>query len=217
MSKIKGVIFDMDGLLIDSEPLWRKAICEVYKNIGYNMTEEMASLSTGMRSDEVSKYWLAYFEDTKNNYKDVELNTLATVQEMIEKEGKIMPYVKQTLAFFKNEQIPIALASSSPLGIIQSVVEKLEIEQYFKVMCSAEFEEYGKPHPAVFISTANYLRVEPQDCLVFEDSLMGVIAAKAAKMHCIAVPSKEDYNNPKFGIADLKIKHLGEFLTKETK
>lgn len=215
MTKIKGVIFDMDGLLIDSEPLWRKAICAIYNDLGYKMTEEMAASTTGMRSDEVAKHWLNYFGDKTNTYKDVELNTLSLVQELIEKEGIMMPFVKETLDFFKDEQILIALASSSPLGIIQSVVEKLEIEKYFKVMCSAEFEEYGKPHPAVFISTANYLRVEPTDCIVFEDSIQGVIAAKAAKMKCIAVPSMQDYDNPKYSIADMKIKNLGLFLENE--
>lgn len=217
MTKIKGVIFDMDGLLIDSEPLWRKAICTIYHNLGYTMTEEMAASTMGMRSDEVAKYWLNYFNDSENSYKDVELNTLSLVQELIEKEGEIMPFVIETLDFFKNEQIPIAIASSSPLGIIQSVVDKLKIERYFKVMCSAEFEEYGKPHPSVFISTANYLRVAPTDCLVFEDSITGVIAAKAAKMKCIAVPSKQDYDNPKFVLADIKIGSLKEFLEKEKK
>ncbi|MCB9227577.1 MAG: hexitol phosphatase HxpB [Chitinophagales bacterium] len=217
MTKIKGVIFDMDGLLIDSEPLWRKAICSIYNDLGYSMTEQMAASTMGMRSDEVAKYWLSYFDDTKNSYKDVELNTLSLVQELIEKEGVMMPYVQETLDFFKHEQIPIAIASSSPLGIIQSVVDKLGIKRYFKVMCSAEFEEYGKPHPSVFISTANYLRVAPTDCLVFEDSISGVIAAKAAKMQCIAVPSKQDYDNPKFALADLKIRSLKEFLEKEKK
>ena len=203
MTKIKGVIFDMDGLLIDSEPLWRKAICAIYNDLGYSMTEQMAASTMGMRSDEVAKYWLNYFGDNKNTYKDVELNTL--------------PFVKETLDFFKNEQIPIAIASSSPLGLIQSAVEKLEIERYFKVMCSAEYEEYGKPHPAVFLSTASYLRVAPTDCLVFEDSLTGIIAAKAAKMQCIAVPSKQDYDNPKFVLADLKVASLKDFLEKEKK
>lgn len=209
---IKGVIFDMDGLLIDSEPFWRIAETEAFKKVGCELTDDMLQQTMGMRNDEVVKYWVQHFDLKNANYGQIELDILARVQELVEKEGKALPYVYETLRFFKEQQIPIALASSSPMGIIQSVVDTLDIERYFKVMCSAEFEEYGKPHPAVFISAAHYLRVEPSDCLVLEDSLNGVIAAKAAKMQCIAVPDKHNVNNPKYTIADLVMENLGELL-----
>lgn len=214
---IKAVIFDMDGLLIDSEPFWRIAEIGVFKDLGYALTDEMLQGTMGMRNDEVVKHWVAYFGIKDANYGQIEIDVLAKVQELVEASGEVLPGVIETLDFFKDQQIPIALASSSPLGIIQSVVDTLGIESYFKVMCSAEFEEYGKPHPAVFIAAANYLRVAPENCLVFEDSLNGIIAAKAAKMQCITIPAKENFNKPKYDLADAKFKTLLDFLSLELK
>ena len=203
---IKAVIFDMDGLLIDSEPFWRIAEIGVFKDLGYELTDDMLQTTMGMRNDEVVKHWVAYFGIQQANYGQIEIDILAKVQEQVEEKGTPLPGVIDTLNFFKSQQIPIALASSSPLGIIQSVVDRLGIENYFKVMCSAEFEEYGKPHPAVFLAAANYLRVAPENCLVFEDSLNGIIAAKAAKMQCITIPAKENLANEKYNLADVKFK-----------
>lgn len=205
----------MDGLLIDSEPFWRIAEIEAFKKQKCILTEAMCMTTMGMRNDEFVKYWVKHFGLKNVNFGEIELDILAKVQELIEAKGKLLPGVIETLEFFKKQQIPIALASSSPLGIIQSVVDTLKIEKYFKVMCSAEFEEFGKPHPAVFIAAANYLRVEADDCLVFEDSVNGVIAAKAAKMKCIAIPALENYKNSGFAIADAKFTSLIDFLAEE--
>lgn len=208
---IKCVIFDMDGLLIDSEPFWRIAEIEAFKRIGIHLKDEQLNATMGMRHDEVVNYWLKKYDKEYENNQYIELDILAKVQELVEEKGTMMSGVLEILEFFKQKKIPIALASSSPLGIIQSVLETLKIKNKFKVTYSAEYEEFGKPHPAVFIATANYMRVDPEDCLVFEDSLNGVLAAKAAKMKCIAIPSKEDFEKPQFAIADLKLKSLLDF------
>lgn len=212
---IKAVIMDMDGLLIDSEPFWRVAEIDAFKKVGAQLTDELLSQTMGMRNDEVVKYWVNYFKIEHANYGQLELDILASVQEQVEAKGELLPGVLDTLNFFKEQQTPIALASSSPMGIIQSVVDTTGIESYFKVMCSAEFEEYGKPHPAVFLSAASYLRVEPEQCLVFEDSVNGVIAAKAAKMKCIAIPASQDYLKQSYAIADNKFASLVDFLAIE--
>jgi HAD superfamily hydrolase (TIGR01509 family) len=208
---IKCVIFDMDGTLIDSEPFWRIAEREAFAKVGVHLDDNQLSATMGMRHDEVVKYWHHRFRWQDTPLEEVELDILAKVQELIEEKGQPMNGVDYILDFFKQKQIPIALASSSPLGIIQSVLHTLNIENKFKVTCSAEYEEFGKPHPAVFIATANYMRVDPQDCLVFEDSPNGVIAAKAAKMKCVAVPDPDNFYHKHFEIADLKIKSLNDF------
>ena len=105
----------------------------------------------------------------------------------------------------------MALASSSHEILIQTVIKKLSLEKYFLVTRSGQHEKYGKPHPQIFISTAQALNVYPTDCIVFEDSLNGILAAKAARMYCIAVPDIHRFNEPRMAIADLKLKSLEEF------
>jgi mannitol-1-/sugar-/sorbitol-6-/2-deoxyglucose-6-phosphatase len=208
---IKCVIFDMDGTLIDSEPFWRIAEREAFAKVGVHLNDDQLAATMGMRHDEVVKYWHHRYRWQDTPLEQVEIDILAKVQELIEKKGQAMPGVDYILEFFKQKQIPIALASSSPLGIIQSVLDTLGIERKFKVTCSAEYEEYGKPHPAVFLATATYMRVNPEECLVFEDSPNGVLAAKSAKMKCVAVPDPDNFNNRFFEIADLKIGSLNDF------
>ena len=214
---INGVIMDMDGLLIDSEPFWRKAEIAAFQKLDCTLTDQMLGETMGMRNDEVVKYWINHFDVVDPNFGQLEIDILTSVQEQVERNGQLLPGVIDTLEFFKSQQIPIALASSSPMGIIQSVVDTLDIEKYFKVMCSAEFEEFGKPHPAVFLSASNYLRIAPEECLVFEDSVNGVIAAKAAKMKCIAIPAPKDFTDQRYAIADNRFKSLCDFIALENK
>lgn len=105
----------------------------------------------------------------------------------------------------------MAIASSSSMKIIENVVQKLEIAKYFAVIHSAEFESYGKPHPQVFISTAQKLRVNPEECIVFEDSKYGMIAALAARMKVIVIPEKKDLNASWHTISTMKLKSLSDF------
>ena len=105
----------------------------------------------------------------------------------------------------------IGVASSSPPALIDTVIDKLGIRTYFQVLCSAMDEEFGKPHPAVYLTTAARLGVEPHECLVFEDSMTGVRAAKAAGMTTVAVPAAHQYEDGRFTEADLKLRSLNDF------
>jgi sugar-phosphatase len=111
--------------------------------------------------------------------------------------------------------IKMALASSSPMMLIDTFLEKFEIQSFFKVKHSAEFEEYGKPHPGVYITTAKKLGVHPSLCLAFEDSFNGLLAAKSAMMKAVVVPDSGHFPEERFAIADLKIRSLEEFGEKE--
>jgi sugar-phosphatase len=106
------------------------------------------------------------------------------------------------------ERGPIALASSTPHRLIHVVLEQIGLEGAFDVICSAEDEHYGKPHPAVFLSAASALRTSPERCCVFEDSPAGVLAAKAARMLCVAVPEASEASSAIIGIADVIVDSL---------
>ncbi len=105
----------------------------------------------------------------------------------------------------------MALASASYFKLINATLNKLELRDQFNVIHSAEIEPYGKPHPGIFLTTAKNLGVDPEFCLVFEDSLNGVIAAKAARMKCVCVPDPAFRNDTRFSIADIILNSLEEW------
>lgn len=208
---LQAVIFDMDGLLIDSEPIWREAEKEIFAKVGITLTDEMCFTTVGLRIDEVVNHWHSKFPWESPSQEMIKDQVIDKVIELILKKGEILPGVISTIEYFHSKNYPLAIASASSMRIIDAVTEKLKIKKYFRVIHSAEFEEYGKPHPAVFISAAKKLNVLPQNCLVFEDSLNGVIAAKAARMKVIAVPENIHYDDRRFEIADVKLKILLDF------
>jgi sugar-phosphatase len=127
-----------------------------------------------------------------------------------------MPGVYEVLEECRLAGYKMAIASSSAMRLIEAVVNKLNIRNYFNVTWSAEYEPYGKPHPGIFLSTAKLLGVMPEQCVVLEDAINGVLAAKAAKMPCIAVPEEATYDDPRFAIADKKIKSLIQLTVSST-
>ncbi len=208
---IKAVIFDMDGLLINSEPFWRQAEAEEFKILNLPISEEDCSETMGLRIDVAVKYWFDKYNFNKADINETSDKILKRVIELVNKKGELLPGVLKILNVLKNNNIPMAIASSSAIELIEAVLKTCNIKNYFNAIASAEFEEYGKPHPAVFLSAAKKLAISPEKCLVFEDSISGIISAKAALMKTIAVPSNIVKNDPKFIIADKILNSLEEF------
>lgn len=202
---IKAVIFDMDGLLINSEPFWQEAEIEIFKMAGINLTTTMCHETMGLRIDEAIKYWDKKFGLKKYTKQQVQEMIMDKVVEFVLQKGEPLAGVIKCIEFFEEKNIPIAIASSSYYKIIQAVVKKLNITSYFDLIVSAEDTEYGKPHPGIFIETAKRLQISPENILVFEDSPNGVLAALSAQMKVIAVPDNELKNKKEFLAADLVI------------
>jgi mannitol-1-/sugar-/sorbitol-6-/2-deoxyglucose-6-phosphatase len=208
---IEAVIFDMDGLLIDSEPLWQEAEINVFGKIGVHLTREECMQTMGYKISEVVPYWYKRKPWENKSFEELEAEIFEEAIRLIIEKGEPMKGVNYILDFFRDRKIRIGLASTSPIRIIKTVLSKLNISHYFEVLHSAEFEEYGKPHPAVFINAAKKLGLEAHSCLVFEDSFNGLIAAKSARMNTIAIPDKHYHHLTKFDIADYKLNNLTEF------
>lgn len=208
---IEAVIFDMDGLLIDSEPLWREAEVKVFKKLGVPLTIEMANQTMGMRTDEVVNYWHRKYPWSTPSQKAVSQGLDETVIEIIRARGQAKEGVNEAIAVCESLGLPIAIASSSPTLLITTVLEKLGIADKIQTVHSAHDEKFGKPHPAVYIKAATELGVHPEHCLAFEDSANGVLSAKAAKMKCIAIPEKQVLEDKRFGIADIILPSLLDF------
>jgi sugar-phosphatase len=207
---IKAVIYDMDGLIIDSEPLWREAEKITFKSVGHIFTDDMCRETMGMRLTEVVQYWHDKLGWNGKSLEQVEEELLARVTQLIIEKGEALEGVESSLQYFKSKGYKIALASSSHKNLIKTVLKKLNITHYFEVINSAEQLTYGKPHPMLFINTAEDIGVKPTNCLVIEDSFHGLIAAKAALMKTIVVPDKENWDNPNYNIADFNLKSLNQ-------
>lgn len=211
-STVKAVIFDMDGVLVDSEPLWRRAMIKGFTGVNIHFTEEDCRKTTGIRFTEVVELWLDHHNMKDIVPKDLENKIIDELLELIANEGIAINGITELLAFCKEQKLKMGLATSSSNRIMQAVLKKLALENTFDVVLSAEFMAYGKPHPEVFIACAKQLGVAPNECLVIEDSLNGVIAAKAAMMKVIAVPDDEHKKMPQFAVADHKPENMYEAL-----
>jgi sugar-phosphatase len=208
---MQSVIFDMDGILIDSEPLWKIAEVEAFAKVGLDLTYTDCEETVGLRIDEVVQLWHDKVKWTSKTVKEVETDIVDIVIREISAQGKALAGVHESLEMIRSAGYKIGLATSSYERIIDAVVAQLGIGHYFEVMHSAEHELNGKPHPAVFLNCAKKLNVNPKDCLVIEDSFNGVLAAKAARMKVIAIPEKSHQSDPRLIIADSALDSLHDF------
>jgi len=212
---IQAVIFDMDGLLINTEPKWQELEREFVARMGLLITPEMQKHTLGLRTIEMIKYWYHLKPWSNPDFEKQEAEIEDLMKEYYITKAILMKGVLQVLELFKQQGIRIAIASSSPMMLIDTFLNRFGLQEVFEVKHSAEFEEYGKPHPGVYITTAKKLRVHPSSCLAFEDSFNGLLAAKSALMKAVAVPDSLHFHDQRFAIADLKIRSLEDFLKKD--
>lgn len=207
-----AVIFDMDGVLIDSEPLWKIAMEQTFQEIGCNLTKQDFQKTVGLRIDEVISYWFHHIGWDGVPEKEVENRIIRRMVALIEENGEPLPGVVETLHYLKTSGKRIGLATSSYAVLIAAVLRTLKLEDAFHFVHSAEHEQYGKPHPAVYLTVADKLGVDPRKCIVVEDSLNGIISGKAAKMTVICIPEKTHNPEPKLILADVQYDSMEEML-----
>ena len=207
---IKAVIFDMDGLLIDSEPLWQESEIIVFGKVGLRLDHQMCLETMGLRVDAVVDYWYARHPWENVPHKEIENSIIDEVVERILLKATPKEGVDSVINFVQSKRVRVALASSSSYRIIRAVLDKFDLKEKFEVIYSAEDEEYGKPHPGVYLTTAHKLQVKPAECLAIEDSFNGVKAAKEAGMLCIAVPDSISRGDSRFDLADVVLNSLSE-------
>ena len=184
---------------------------EVLKQFDINLSLEQYHTSTGLRTPEWIEFWFTHYMvdmiHSPSTIKFIEDKAI----ELIQKNGIAFSGTSYILNFFKERNFQIGLATSSPMRLVDVVVDKLGIREFFDGFSSAEGLNNGKPHPQVYMNCAEKLGVSPLTCLCFEDSFNGIIAAKAARMFCVAIPEPVQFNHKKWGAADLKVASLTEF------
>jgi sugar-phosphatase len=205
------VIFDMDGLLIDSEPLWNEAAAEVFNDYGKKLSDEEYATTTGLRTAEFVSWWLKDYKFDDIELKRAGKKIVDLVIEKVKANPKPLPGVKSIIQFFAERKFKIGLATSSPIQMVDTVSELLGITAYLQAVSSAENLEFGKPHPQVYLDCAALLKSSPLQCICFEDSFNGMIAVKAARMKCVVVPVHGQQKDYKWAAADLKLSSLQNF------
>lgn len=203
-------IFDMDGLLAETESLWRIAEQEAATKLQVPMTSADLDSTMGMRMKDVAQLWHDRFNwGDSPTPAEVSSNI---VDRVIELAGNVseLDGVTQALDLADALGMRVALCSSSDLRMIEAIVDALGISSRFEILHSAEHDEFGKPHPMPYLHTAEKLGVDPKGCLVFEDSVMGSVSAKAAAMTVIAVPAPHDLTDVRFGLADVVLGSLAD-------
>ncbi|NDA61863.1 MAG: hexitol phosphatase HxpB [Chitinophagia bacterium] len=209
--KLTTVIFDIDGLLINSEPLWNQAAAEVFASRNVYISEAEYATTTGLRTKEFVAWWLTHFQQDPAIFPEVEKEIVANVLDKIATNAATLPGVPYIFDFFASRGFKIGLATSSPPELIEIAKKITGIDNYVMAATSAESLPYGKPHPQVYLNCAAALQVAPVNCVCFEDSFNGMVAAKAARMKCVVVPNASEQDHAKWGAADAKLASLEHF------
>ncbi len=208
---INTVLFDMDGLLLDTEPLWGISMLRVAGKHKIPITAEQFKETTGLRVYEATEHWALHYPWTGSTPKQVADDILEEVINESRKNATILKGVEDALKLLRKNNFKIGLASSSPRHMIDALVDHFDLRKYFDVITSADVVELGKPHPAVFLHCAASLGSKVNECVVLEDSVNGMIAGKAARMKVIVVPDELHFDDPRFSLADRKLRSMEDF------
>ncbi|MFK7896575.1 MAG: hexitol phosphatase HxpB [Myxococcota bacterium] len=204
----RALIFDMDGVLIDSEPLWRRAEIEVFGAVGLQLVEADCFKTQGLRIDEAVAYWYARHPWTGESCEIVADRIVSRMVDLIQAEGEPMRGVRESIEAARQQGWRLGLASSSSSRLIETVLDRFSLAHAFESTRSAENEANGKPAPDVYLATAREMGIAPDRCVAVEDSPNGIISALAAGMRCIVVPDPELRDDPRFEKATKSIDSL---------
>ena len=188
MNKFKAVIFDMDGLMFDTERLLRRLWIQACKKFNINVSDDTFNKIIGLKKEDGRKILEKELGD-KFNYQEVRNVRDNMYFEYLEKNGTpIKKGLKELITFLEENNIPKAIASSSKREFINILLDKANLSEHFPIIVSGDEIINGKPNPEIFLKASEKLKIEPNKCLVLEDSNVGVKAANTAGMEVIMIP-----------------------------
>jgi HAD superfamily hydrolase (TIGR01509 family) len=196
-NQAKAIVFDMDGLLVDSETVWYVAEEALLAARGFVYTPEAREQIIGMRMDE----FMVKLRDIYGLQEPVDAlcdELVERLMAIIETEIKPQAGAHELVDYVTRQNIPRAIASSSPIEVIDATLAAQGWKDAFAIRCTADDEAYGKPAPDVYLTAARQLNINPVDCLALEDSPNGARAAVAAGMTCYAVPDRSHSTTESF-------------------
>lgn len=183
-----AIIFDMDGLLVDSEPLWYDVEVEMIESEGYTYTDDVRDSTIGLRVDEFAKIIHRHYPNIGESPQAVAEEVTNGMLSLPREKIKAREGADEIIRYVAEQNIPCAIASSSVQVIIEHFVTLLGWDEFIPQRYSAQYMKYGKPAPDIYLHTAKQLGIDPEKCLALEDSRAGTQAALAAGMTCYTVP-----------------------------
>lgn len=204
---LKAIIFDMDGVIIDSEPLHFEVEKALAEKLGGKLDDDLHETFVGTTDYSMWDKLKKMFDFQPSVEEIVELKKEMFVERI--DEVKLMDNFRELVSSMYDEGYPMAVASSNNRKIVDMIIEKFDLVKYMKFVISGEEVDKGKPDPEIFLTAAKKMNVEAEDCLVIEDATSGVKAAKAAGMKCVGLKNP-DHGNQDLSEADLIINNLNE-------
>lgn len=186
LEKYKGIIFDLDGTLVNSMWVWEQIDIDFLKNHGVDGSVDFQEEIEGMSFTETSVYFKERF-GIKASVEEIIQELVERAMDSYKNKVKIKENVVELLTYFSERNIPMGVGTSNSRELAQATLEGNNILKYFKTLNTSCEVNKGKPSPDIFLKVASVLGIEPKDCLVFEDTMAGVQAAKAAGMDVIAI------------------------------
>lgn len=188
---VKTVIFDMDGVLVNSEPLHHEVSLVQFKDLNIEVTDDIFATFTGNSNKMIYQKLKDRFELPHKIEELILAKNKLFIEAFDKKEDlKLMPGVKDLIIDLYKNGVQLIVASSSEMEIIDKVFERFDLDQYFTHKVSGNDFPESKPNPAIFLKAASYSKAPIEECVIIEDSTNGIKAAKAAAIFCIAYKSE---------------------------
>ncbi|WP_319379795.1 hexitol phosphatase HxpB [Thiomicrorhabdus sp.] len=208
---IQAVVFDMDGLIVDSEPYWKQAEKRVFSSLGCNVTMEDQLQTANLTTEAVTDYWYRKSPWRQMSKHQAEAAVIEEVDALLSAQCVSKPGFFEAMAVCREAGIKIGLASNAPLCLCRTVIRALNCQDAFDCVLSSQMVAAGKPRPDIYLHALASLKVDAVRALALEDSPTGARAAKSAGMKVVGVPSEAHYFEPMLALADVVLESLAEF------
>ncbi len=216
---LKSVLFDMDGVIVNTEPLHRKAYYKMFEDLGIEVSDEFYSTFTGASTKAVMQSIINHF-DLQNSVEELSQIKRNYFKDYFDHDPDfdLLPGVKELIIHYYENNIKLVLASSAHINTINWVFEKFDLEKYFVGKISGADLQESKPNPEIFEIAAKIANEAQENCMVIEDSTNGIIAANRAGIFCAAYKSEhsklQDYSSADILVSDfseLRLEKIASF------
>lgn len=212
---LKAVLFDMDGVIVDTEPLHRKSYFRMFDDVGIDVSDSLYNSFTGQATLPICRTLRDQFELDKKP-EDLMALKRKHFKYLFENDSDLalLDGVHDLIRDYYNNDLTLVLASSASMVNIERIFDRFDLNQYFKAKISGADLKASKPHPEIFIKAADLAGENKENCMVIEDSTNGIAAAKAAGIYCVGFKSPHSANQD-YSKADKVIRSFEEIKYKE--